>query len=135
MSFDVLTGGVLTLNLDRAPVVLGRYDKGGPARYVDYGLDGQPVVTEYSLGGGAPDRPELRLQLTLLTADEVEMLDSILNAGGVITVLTTATASPVVCVAAPRSEQKIEPMAGAYRDDMAIDALMLWKAELLFIRL
>ena len=135
MSFDVLTCGFLTLTLDRAPVVLGRFDTGGPPRYVDYGLDGQAVVTEYTLGAGAPDRPELRIQLTLLTVDEVAMLDSILNAGGIISVLTTPTATPIVCAAAPREIQKIEPMAGAYRDDMAIDALMLSKADLTFIRL
>lgn len=116
MAFSInqvgISGGAETLLLDAPPIIEERHREGGPSRVYELSLANTPVVVDYAT---SQDKAYLKIRMEQLTAAQVATIESLMAAGGFVTVkLKPGVATTIVCAFGPRSEQSFEPYNGPY---------------------
>lgn len=137
MSFAIgktgLERGATKLVFDHAPKVVDRHAEEGPDRVVAVSINRNTIVVEYA---ATEDPSRLVIRSELMTEAQVETLETLRSAAGVVTVQLDPTGvdPTFYAVFGGDEEQKVEPIFGAYPEN-APARLTQWRAELTLYRM
>lgn len=104
--------GATQVLFDAPPIIENRHAEGGPSRAYEIAITNEPCVVEYVV---SRDQAKLLIRMEQLTAAQVATIETLLWAGGLITVkLKPGDATTNTCAFGPRTEHRFEPYNGPY---------------------
>jgi hypothetical protein len=104
--------GATQVLFDAPPIIEQRHAEGGPSRTYELSITNEPCVVEYAVNR---DQAKLLIRMEQLSASQVATIETLLGAGGLVTVkLKPGVSTTNTCAFGPRIEHRFEPYNGPY---------------------